>query len=191
MLTTVIPYAGNDVGLAQLLVNLQPQLHPDDDIYVIDFSRGKSAVDIVKKYGSTRCYIFVEVANNSATDEDIIKFGLQSMKENKQEGALLLYPTSVIATTFVANLKKAIKKGFDILFFNSLASLEMNPNFKWFTPLPHIVEGRKNLPQDIMQSRTAIFVSTKMIDDKFNFSIKKDYKLGYIKSELMVTVGYY
>lgn len=136
MTTVIIPYQGNQHGLSQLLVSLQPQLHPDDDIYIIDMTKDLSGVKLAALYGSTRCYIFVEAAKDIDTKEAISR-GIESMKENKQESAIIISDRCVITNTFVANMKKALKmcnhctlvpNHSDILPGNE----KMDANFVWY-----------------------------------------------------------
>jgi hypothetical protein len=133
-MTTIIHYKGNTIGLATLLVGLQSQLHPKDDIYVVDSSKDRSGAKIALLYGTTRCYIFVEVGNY--TTEQAKKFGVQSAIENKQEGILMISDRCVISRTFISNLKKAIE--FDYAYLcpevRVLPYPKMDTNFQWFNP---------------------------------------------------------
>lgn len=136
MTTVIIPYHGNQHGLSQLLVALQPQLHPDDDIYIVDMTKDLSGVKLAALYGSTRCYIFVESAP-LIDDKEAIQRGIESMKENRQESALIITPRCVITNTFIANMKKALKmcnhctlvpRHLDILPGHE----KMDANFNWY-----------------------------------------------------------
>lgn len=136
MLTCVIPYVGNQHGLSQLLVSLQPQLHPDDDIYVVDMSKDLSGLRLAGLYGSTRCYIFVEKAFGIDAD-DAIRRGFENMKENKQDGILAISDRCVISSTFVANIKKALKVCNHYRFVPNCLEVvpgsdRMNANFSWY-----------------------------------------------------------
>lgn len=134
MITVVIPYTGNKVGLATLLVQLQPQLHTDDDIYIVDSTPERSGVEIARLYGSTRCYIFVEVGKYDSYQA--IGFGMQNCKENGQKGFLVMSSRLVISQTFIANLKKAIKKGFKVISPTVIETPyhQMPQNFQWYNP---------------------------------------------------------
>jgi len=130
-ITVIIPYTGNKMGLSQLLVSLQPQLTASDDIYVLDLSVGKSAKEVVMLYGSTRCYILVEPTNKPR--EQALAYGMEYMRQNSHEGALIIDDNVVISTTLIANIKKAAKLDFNIIFPDySIVTDRMDSNFKWF-----------------------------------------------------------
>lgn len=132
-MTITIPYFGNQIGLATLLVQLQPQLHPDDDIYIIDSSPTHSGLLIANMYGSTRCYLFVEVG--IYTPEEAIRFGRQSAKENKQKGFLVLNEGAVISSTLIANYKRELKKGLDpVPTHIQVPYPRMLNDFQWYYP---------------------------------------------------------
>jgi hypothetical protein len=133
-MTIIIPYTGLEHGLSQLLVALQPQLHPDDDIYIVDMSKDLSGLKLAGLYGSTRCYIFVEKAPGITFTEAVAR-GVENMKGNKQESALVLTERCVITNTFVANMKKALKVcNHCTLVPRHLEVLEdrMDANFGWY-----------------------------------------------------------
>lgn len=132
-MTIIIPYTGKKHGLSQLLVSLQPQLHPDDDIYIIDMTPDRSGLEIATLYGSSRCFIFVEPAK---VDMDTaIKYGIENMKQNKQEGAIILTERCVISNTFVSNMKKAAKTCNHCTLFPlhlDMVHGSMDTNFGWY-----------------------------------------------------------
>jgi hypothetical protein len=131
----IIPYKGNQTGLAQLLVAIQPQLQHDDDIYILDMSKDNSALRTAKLYGSTRCYILVEPTNQPY--EKAVEYGLEYMKKNKHQGALVISDRCVISNTLIANLKRATKNNkwtkLYIDMYEVLRGIDMlDPNFVWF-----------------------------------------------------------
>lgn len=127
-----IPFVKDPINFAVLLATLQPQLHPDDDIYVIDTSKEKLALKIAAIYGTTRCYIFVETAKY----EDSLKFALQSMAENKQQGLIFLSEDCFISSTFILNMKKLIKSHYEIVSPRVYQNPyhKMDNNFKYYNP---------------------------------------------------------
>lgn len=136
MITVVIPYKGEEAQLSALLVSLQPQLHPDDDIYIIDKTPERSGLKIASLYGTTRCIIFVDT-NNSFDREQAENAGFENCVQNKQEGALVLSPNLMISQTFVSNLKKAIRMKGELhhIIIPKLVSLpypKMSSEFIWF-----------------------------------------------------------
>lgn len=134
MITIIIPYTGNEHGLSQLLVALQPQLHPDDDIYIVDTTKDLSGLKLAGLYGSTRCYIFVEKAEGIDFSE-AVRRGVQNMKENKQESALIITPRCVITNTFIANMKRALKVCNHCTLVPSHLEVlgdRMDANFSWY-----------------------------------------------------------
>ncbi len=188
MLTVIIPYQGDKVALSQLLVAVQPQLHPDDDIYILDASEFKSARHVVERYGSTRCYIFVEPIE----ELEKYKYGFQSMRENKQEGALLLPPTAVISNTFIANLKKAAKREpFEVFMFGTVKSDQMDPNFKWFTPPPVVSPmklGDFSSEDDIVYG--PCFLKDSVVPANLDVDLKEDVVAGVITSESVLVLSF-
>lgn len=179
MITVTIPYEGNKMGLAQLLVSLQPQLHPDDDIYIVDFSQDKSALQIAKLYGSTRCYIMVEPTDK--TFIEALGFGLQSMKENKQKGVLILETELVIPTTFIANLKKSIKADYELFLLDISDSTEMDPNFKWFNPIPAVVDFAL---WQMNPNARSMYIKATAVNEKFGLHTTKPI-YGLIKERVV------
>lgn len=137
MITAIIPYHGIPHNLSSLLVNLQPQLHPSDDIYIIDSSPDKSGVEIARIYGTTRCYVFVEVSDREGLQA--VKYGYESMRDNNQSGALVIPSNALISATFIQNLKKAITESYDVFYFKEVPIQGfVDPNFLWYTKLPVI-----------------------------------------------------
>lgn len=113
-------------------MSLQPQLHPDDDIYLIDSSRDRSGVKIANLYGTSRCYIFVEVGDYSF--DKSVEFGKQSAKENKQI-PLVLFENSVISATFIQNYKRSIRRGDgEKPAFLKTPYPKIPPDFQWYCP---------------------------------------------------------
>lgn len=133
MLTVVIPFKSNPTNLAVLLAQLQPQLHPNDDIYIVDSSLKKDGLKIAALYGTTRSYIFVEPTKY----ENALEFGIQSMVENNQEAILFLKEDAFISATFVSNMKKTLDSPFQIIsprvYKNPYP--KMDPNFKLYNPV--------------------------------------------------------
>lgn len=134
MLTVVIPYTGNKLGLVSLLTSLQPQLHPTDDIYIIDSTPDRSGLKIAAMYGTTRCYIFVEVGLYSYKDARFL--GIQSAAQNGQKGVLVISDRCFISQTFIANLKKAAVFGHKAVAPKVVEVPHplMESNFQWFNP---------------------------------------------------------
>lgn len=188
-MTIIIQYSGNKVGFSQLLVSLQPQLHPDDDIYILDNSPEKSAKKLALMYGSTRCYIFVEPTDKKG--RAAIKYGLQSMKENKQEGALIISDRCVISTTFIANLKKAAaQEEFGMLVPQvSETKTMLDQNFKWFSPVTTLVA---KLDNESLLHDAVIYIKSREIGDKdLGMNYLQDIKVGYFGNELVSVLPEY
>ena len=142
MITVVIPFIKDPINFAVLLSTIQPQLHPDDDLYIIDTSPDKLALQVVVRYGTTRCYIFVE----PTTYENSLKFGIESMVENKQQALIFLSEDCFISTTFISNMKKLIKTHYEIaspvVYENPYH--KMDNNFKFFNPIKAKISDADN-----------------------------------------------
>ena len=148
-MTIIIPYTGIEHGLSQLLVALQPQLHPDDDIYIVDTTQNLSGLKLAGLYGSTRCYIFVEKAPGATFDE-AVRYGIENMKGNKQESGLVLTERCVITNTFIANMKKALKAcNHCTLIPKHLEVIEdrMDNNFNWYGSSQIKIEEVKDISE--------------------------------------------
>lgn len=132
MLTICIPFVKDPINFAVLLATLQPQLHPDDDIYILDTSPDKMALKIVAIYGTTRCYNFVELAPY----EKSLQYGIQSMVENKQQGLVFLSEDCFISSTFIFNMKQLIHSNYELVSPRVYENPyhKMDPNFKYYNP---------------------------------------------------------
>ena len=185
MITVIIPYEGNKVLFSQLLVSIQPQLHPDDDIYIVDTTKNQEGVKLAKLLGSTRSFIFVEVAPEKSEIE-ALKYGFQNMKENKQEGALILPADCVISSTLVANFKKAKKTQYDMLFCRCSVVDQMASNFKWFDP-PPVVEGVTPVRLvQIVSAEGPCYISSRVITEDYELKVTDPKRVGYIDNEQAV-----
>lgn len=190
MLTIVIPYFGDEKALAALLINLQPQLHPDDDIYIVDSSDSHSGIKIAALYGTTRCYIFVEVGKFDYSGA--WSAGFQSASENKQAGALILAETAILSATFISNLKKAMKLAegkFDVLLpkVRVMPFERMDPNFVWFYPSTNKLTPVKQKDYGWLTPGCA-FVSRGVLEDKN--TEKKDIKVAVFGNETVIVLPY-
>lgn len=142
-MTVFIHYQGSP-NFPVLLVQLQPQLSEDDDIYIVDSSPNREGLRLAKLYGSTRCYIFVEVGKYDW--KDAWEFALQNMKENKQEGLLHLSEDLVISSTFISNMKKAAKSEFKIIYpiIWGIPYSKFPPDFRWYNSPKPVVNAKLN-----------------------------------------------
>lgn len=142
-MTVFIHHTDNPTGLATLLINLQPQLSPNDDVYIVDSSKNRSGLKIAELYGTTRSYIFVEVGDYNIAQA--FKFAVQSMTENKQEGILVISDQCIVPYTFIQSLKRASKTN-EVIAPRVSFSNVMDPNFRWFS---HPVKlGEQELDQE-------------------------------------------
>lgn len=123
---TVLIHSHNSPNFPVLLVQLQMQLSPSDDIYVVG---DKQTVETVKRYGSSRSYIFVEVGDYSFSEA--VKFAKQNMIENKQEGLLVIDENCIISATLIQSMKRCER---DLLKYQVFCPIitQMSPNFRWF-----------------------------------------------------------
>lgn len=131
MLIAIIHNQGDP--LAATLTSIQPQLAETDDIYVIDRTPDREGWNLVKKYGTSRSTIYTEVGSfDRAKCEEIFK---ERAIQNKHIGILFL-ENVLVATTFIANLKKAISMSeYSILSPEILFNRDiLNPNFSWYNP---------------------------------------------------------
>jgi GT2 family glycosyltransferase len=134
-----IPYYSNKVGLAFMMANLQPQMNEDDILYIVDDSPDKSGLEIANMYAGSRTIVLCEVTGGGKGIYNGWNFILQSMLENKKDGAYILNDDVVLSSTCISNLKKADKltgEKYDALVTNTpnrtYASKRFDPNFKWF-----------------------------------------------------------
>lgn len=129
MITVAIEYTGSP-NFPVLLVQLQPQLHPDDDIYIVDKTPDRSALKICELYGSTRCYIFVEVSRGI----DVKTAGEQSARENRQISTIVLNENAVISATLIHNIKRSFRNSEQTRHPEILETPypKMPANFSWY-----------------------------------------------------------
>lgn len=132
-MTVFIHYTGSS-NFRVIITQLQPQLSEDDDIYIVDSSPNREGLRLSKLYGSTRCYIFVEVGDYPW--DKAFGFAQQSMKENKQDGILCLSEDIVVSHTFISNVKRAAKLGFGTVYpsFLKLPYPQFPNSFTWYNP---------------------------------------------------------
>jgi GT2 family glycosyltransferase len=90
---------------AVLLAQLQPQLAPDDDIYVVDATEDRSALKTARKFKTSRNVVLVETTPGVAP----FKAAFESALDNSQEAVLFLSPYCFISNTFIGNLKQALR----------------------------------------------------------------------------------
>jgi hypothetical protein len=161
------------INFAVLLSTIQPQLHPDDDLYIIDCSPDKLGLKIATIYGTTRCYIFVE----PTTYENSLRFGIQSMVENKQQALIFLSEDCFISSTFIFNMKKFIKSHYEIgsprVFENPYH--KMDTNFKYYNPTSGKITSAENF------SSQCFIINNKPLPPR-----KKEY--GFLEDEYVLVM---
>lgn len=171
-MTIFIQVKDNPQNFAILLVQLQPLLSESDDIYIVDSSPNREAVRLSKLYGSTRCYIFVEVGNY--TWEKAYTFAWQNMMENSQEGILCISEDAVISQTFISNMKKAAKLGKVICpMILETPYPQLPNNFKWYNP------PVKQLKPGVTTSLSCFYKSADAKQDKI---------VGILEEEIVVVL---
>lgn len=128
-MTCLIYYTGSS-NFSTLLVQLQPQFSSSDDIYIVDVTPDRKGLSLVKLYGTSRSYIFVEVGRYSKSEA--IDFGIQSAKENKQSGLLVIDQNCIISQTFISNIKKV--KDYSVIspIVIKTPYPQMPSDFKWY-----------------------------------------------------------
>lgn len=171
-------------------MTLQPQLHPEkDDIYVVDMSDDQSAVDLAKMYGSTRCYIFVEPTKERG--KKAIRLGLENMKQNSQEGALIISDRCVISCTFIANLKKAASHDDWGILFPQVQDMRkrIDPNFSHYCPPTTVVA---KLDGDTRLNDAVFYVKSREISDtELAMNYLQDIHAGFFGNELVCVLPEY
>ena len=140
-----IHYTGNKIGLATLLVQLQPQLSKYDDIYIVDSTKDKSGLAIARLYGTTRGFVMVEVGKYTSIEARDLVF--EFLVENEHIGMLIISDRCVISSTFISNLKKAAILGYSSVVpkIVELPADRMDSNFKWFNPVVKSLTKAKNV----------------------------------------------
>jgi len=178
-MTIIYHHTGNDLALVGLLTNIQPQLSENDDIYIIDSTQDKRGVKLSALYGTSKSYIFVEVGDYSRYDA--VKYGLENMVQNDQDGALVL-GNVLVPQTFISDLKRACNHYTDYdLFVPEIRYIiydVMDANFKWHTPAfrtPNVEKTdfipaecfyiRKNIVDGYFKHKVAKMRAGKLSDD--------------------------
>lgn len=141
-MTVFLHYTGSP-NFRVIITQIQPQLSPDDDIYVVDSSPNREGFRLAKLYGSTRCYIFVEVGKY--TYEEALGFGIENQLENNQEGILVLSENAVISSTFIGNVKRVLKMGIQTAcpIVEEIPYPQFPSHFRWYNPpVNKLVDGK-------------------------------------------------
>ena len=170
MVTVCLKYKNNLTNFAVLLSQIQPQLSSLDDIYIIDSSPTRDALKIATMYGTTRSYIFVEPSKI----ENSLEYGLQSMAENKQEATIFLNDNCFVSSTFIANMKKAIGSGYEIISPRVKENLgyKMDNDFQFYNKTTPILK-----PKDDFNCSCYMIISSEDND-----------KYAELDNELVVTL---
>ncbi len=171
-MTVLIHYTGSP-NFPVLLTQIQPQLSEDDDIYVVDTTPNREGLRLAKLYGSTRCYIFVEVGKYSWAEAYM--FAYRNMQENKQGGILSLHENLIISSTFISNIKKASGLGYDVVIPRILKTPypQLPSSFTWYNP------PVKKVVKSFIKSTDCFYARA----DKDNEEI------GYFKEETVVLIS--
>lgn len=167
---TIFIYHRGSENLKVLLTQLQSQLSQSDDIYIYDPTPKRSGLTIARLYGSSKCYIFVEVGNLSYIEA--LQTGWQSCRENSQDGLLVIDENCVISNTLIPNIKKA-SESFDIIspIVIKTPYPQMPSEFKWhnqfglpvieidtFSRLLYYEKLTKNAKLGLLTSETAVIL---------------------------------
>ena len=181
MVTVCIPFVKDPINFAVLLATLQPQLHPDDDLYIIDTSKERLALKIAAIYGTTRCYVFVE----PAPYEKSLQYGIQSMVENKQQGLIFLSEDCFISSTFIFNMKQLLKTSYEIgspkVFENPYH--KMDPNFKYYNPTKPVISTADNFSAHCFFINNDPTLGTKLNRRKKGYALLENEYVLVMKNE--------
>jgi hypothetical protein len=141
-MTVFIYVKDNPQNFAILLVQLQPQLKEEDDIYIVDATPNREGLRLAKLYGSTRCYIFVEVGDYDW--KTAYNFAEQNMFNNKQEGILHLRENLIISSTFISNMKKAAQSEYGIIYpvLIGVPYERFPSDFKWYNSAKTVKDAK-------------------------------------------------
>lgn len=131
-----IPTYTNTVGLTALLVNLQPQLKTTDLIHICDTHPDKLSLPVIQMYGSSRCPIIVDCQPRSIYEA--WNDGIGFMKENSQEGILILNDDVLLPMTAIDSFRKSAKDpSWDCLVPHTpdraWTSKKLDGNFQWYS----------------------------------------------------------
>lgn len=152
MVTCLIRYKSSPLNFVSLLTSLQPQLHPDDDIFIFDESPDRLGLRLSLMYGTVRSYIYVETSPH----KNYLQSGLLSMNKNKQQALIVLNENCFVSSTFASNMKKAITTDYEIvcpkIVYNE--HYKMDTNFKFYNPQELLIEDADEFnPECFMISR--------------------------------------
>lgn len=176
-LVVSIPSRTNVIGLAALMVNLQPQLDNDDLIYIADNSDDHSVRKVAEMYGTSRCITMVE--GEKFNLHDSWNHGLELCVEKKMDGVLTINDDVLFSMTFINNLKRAHRMTDHVALCpttpdRTYNSRVMDPNFVYFNKSTQI--------KDI--------VDTEWMPG-FNFYLKRETieKVGYFDPDYHIWYG--
>lgn len=152
------------MGLTALLIALQPQLAPSDDIYIADCSGDRSGLKIARLYGSSRSYLLVEV--DLSTRDQALASALEHMRKQHQEGILVISENVVISQTLIASIRKASKlTSAARLIPNAIITPypKMPTDFRWFNSHAVVVKDTNIVFDDCYYFKPGEFGKTAMI----------------------------
>lgn len=152
MITCLIRYKQSPLNFSVLLSQLQPQLHPDDDIFIFDESPNRLGLRLSLMYGTNRSYINVETSPH----KNYLKSGLESMNKNNQQALIVLNENCFVSSTFIPNMKKAITTNYEIVspVVNFNEHYKMDSNFKFYNQQELLIEDADDFsPECFMITR--------------------------------------
>lgn len=169
-----IPTYSNMNGLVALLVNLQPQLKPTDLIHICDTHPDRLSVPLVQLFGSSRCPIILDCGVRGIYEA--WNAGIEFMKDNHQEGILILNDDVLLPMTAIESFRKIAKQEWAAIVPNTpdrtWKSRKLDPNFKWYS------QGVPTVEETDWMCGFAFYLPKKTVDAVGVFDTKFDVWFG-------------
>lgn len=133
LLSVIIPYHNNRLGLVATLMNLQSQLVVPDRIVIIDTSKDKSGLPIAKMFTTSNIPVILEVA-----EVHIYEAWNKGIELSPDHNCLIINDDIVMPQNFIDNLKSMLKSNSALCYVPLTPKREWSSDqiqgFQWYAP---------------------------------------------------------
>lgn len=134
LISVVVPYNSNRLGLVATLINLQSQLVPPDRIVIIDTSKDKSGLQIARMFTTNNIPIIVEVAK-----VHIYEAWNKGIELSSNHNILFINDDLLMPINFIDNLKIMLKTNLALCYVPLTPKREWSSDrvkgFNWYSPV--------------------------------------------------------
>jgi len=134
LISVVVPYHNNKLGLVSTLINLQSQLVPPDRIVIIDTSKDKSGLPITKQFTTNNIPIILEVA-----EVQIYQAWNKGIELSPDHNVVFINDDLLMPVNFIDNIKTMIKTNSALCYIPLTPTRDFSSNevekFSWYSPV--------------------------------------------------------